>query len=45
VTGIKVFDAVYSDRSPASLAVIRDGAWVFLNRQQALRTGEVRHGS
>jgi len=40
VTGTKVYDAVYSNRSPASLAVIREGSWAFFDRDHALGSGE-----
>jgi hypothetical protein len=29
VTGEKVYDAICSNRSPALLAVVEDGAWAF----------------
>jgi ABC-type branched-subunit amino acid transport system substrate-binding protein len=44
VTGTKVYDAVYSNRSPASLALIREGRWVFLDRNQALETEKQTQG-
>jgi hypothetical protein len=29
VTGEKVYDAICSNRSPALLAAVEDGAWIF----------------
>ena len=34
-TGPKVFDEVFSDRSPAWLAVVRDGTWVYFRPEEA----------
>lgn len=40
VTGRHDFDAVLSDRSPASLAFLKDGNWIFFGHDEVLR-GEV----
>jgi branched-chain amino acid transport system substrate-binding protein len=34
VTGVKVYDAICSNRSPALLAVVEDGAWAFRTLDQ-----------
>jgi ABC-type branched-subunit amino acid transport system substrate-binding protein len=37
VTGKKEFDAVYNNISPAALAVLENGRWVFYSREEALK--------
>ncbi len=36
VTGMQEYDAVFSDRSPASLAVLESGRWVFYTEEEIL---------
>ena len=36
VTGTQIFDAVLTDRSPATLAVLRDGKFEFFSREEVL---------
>jgi branched-chain amino acid transport system substrate-binding protein len=35
VTGEKVYDAICSNRSPAVLALVKDGAWIFVTPDEA----------
>jgi branched-chain amino acid transport system substrate-binding protein len=39
VTGVQEFDAVFSDRSAASLAVLESGKWEFYTDEEALSPG------
>jgi len=38
VTGIKEFDAVFANRSPATLAIFQDGKFKFLNQEEVFST-------
>ena len=35
-TGLQVYDAVLSDRSPASLAILKNGEWLFFGHEEVL---------
>jgi ABC-type branched-subunit amino acid transport system substrate-binding protein len=37
VTGKKEFDPVFNNISPAALAVLKNGHWVFYSREEALK--------
>ena len=44
VTGLQIYDAVMSDRSPATLAILRNGRFEFFSREEAL-SDELELGS